>query len=472
MTEHNRQQAASITRNLAGFAFKTRYEDLPGPVIREAKKILLDTIGCAVGGIATKKGGLALRMARMLAGPPQASLLGTGEKVSVSASAYATGEWMNALDYEALLCPPDHATPYILAAILAAGEAESASGREIIVATAVAHEMALRIGAGLVFGSRFNVELPERRVSMSLPTPGYGLCIFGGTAATGRLLGLSEDQIAHAMGIAGYHAPVPMLMKFATTVPAGMPKYLSSGMLSCTEVMAAQAARLGCTGDPEVLDGPYGFWRAFGCEEWRPEIVSQGLGDVWYFPERIFYKAFPCCGAMQNGLALFRRLVTEKDLRVEDIEELHVKMNMLAELPVWRAKEVVNHIDAQFNVPFVFSLVANRVEVGPAWQSEETLRDPEVLSFMKKVTVWTDLDEGSRSRPDIEVMLGAGSQKRIRGESGAVTCELDEAALREKFLGNTRALLGKDRAKEASEKILNIEAIDDLGELTNLLLFQ
>ena len=84
----------SITRAISEFATGTEYSHLPASVIRESKRLLLDTIGCALGGINTTKGALAIQMAKSLGGPPEASLLGTGDKVSAASSAYAMGELM------------------------------------------------------------------------------------------------------------------------------------------------------------------------------------------------------------------------------------------------------------------------------------------------------------------------------------------------------------------------------------------
>ncbi len=456
----------NITQTIARFASEITFDDLPSEVVLETKRLILDTLGCAAGGLLTEKGELALRLSRRLGGPPEASLPGKGEKVSAASAAYALGELMNALDFEALLSPPDHATPYILAAPLAIAEMKAVSGKEFITAAALAHELSTRMALSLVFGNRFAVELPDRGVAMSLPTPGYGLCIFGGVAAAGKLYGMSSEQISHALGIAGYAAPVPMLMTFAQSTPAAIPKYLSAGALSQQEVTAVLSASMGCTGDARILDGDYGFWRAFGCDGWRPEVMIQDLGKTWLFPERLFYKTFPCCGAMQNGLALFRELITEKDLQPGDISSLTVRMNALTELPVWKNPLVENHIDAQFNIPFVFSLVAYRIEPGPLWQTPETLSDHRFKSFMRKVRVITDLDDETRTRPEVEVEAGTDVNKKIHSKSGfALRRAMTEGFLVDKFMRNIRLILEKDKASRIVAGTLSLERLKNMKDL-------
>ena len=460
----------NITEEVALFVANTRYEDIPLAVVHETKRLILDTIGCALGGVGTTKGDIAVRLARSLGGPPEASLLGTQDRISAANSAFATGELMNALDYEALLSPPDHATPYVLAAPFAMGEKKDVSGAELIAATAIAHELATRLAASLDFGRRFTMKLPERGLTMSMPTPGYGLCAIAGAAAAGRIMGMDADKIAHAMGLAGYMAPVPMLMKFATTVPAALAKYQSAGALSLQEVLSVMWADMGCTGDKEILDGDYGFWRALGCDDWTPEVLTKDLGKQWLFPMRLFYKKFPCCGAMQNALALFSDILTERDLSPDDITALTIKLNPLAELPLWRNERIENHVDAQFNTPYVFAAVANRLEIGPSWQMEEAFNDDGITRFMKKVRVVTDLDNHTRRRPQVEVTVGKGTAKKVfSGDGVARSLIMDDKVLAEKFRKNTRTILAEEQTEKAISLIFRLEHCTRIAELISCL---
>lgn len=458
--------AIKITRDLADFAASIRYDQLPPFVVAETKRLLLDTIGCALGGLYTEKGRLAVKLAQNLGGLPEASLFGTDQKVSAASSAYATGELMNALDYEALLSPPEHATPYVLAAPLAVGEMKRISGKECILATALSHELATRLGSSLLFGERFNVEIPERGVGLSIPFAGFGQCVFAGTAAAARLWGLGRDEIAHAMGIAGYQAPVPMVPKFCSTVPTFTSKYLSAGFLSLAEVLAVTSAAMGCTGDTEILDGPCGFWTAFGCEGWQPENLVEDLGRTWHFPGRIFYKPFPCCGAMQNALSHFHQILTEHDLQPEEIVQVKVRLGLLAELPAWKKNRAENHTDVQFNTPFVFSALAHKVPVGPPWQTPETLSRKDIREFMKKVKVLTGLDEEARGNPDVEVVVGFGKERRSYARRGfSLVIPMDEPALIEKFMRNTRLGLEEEEARKAVASILALEEVEYISEV-------
>jgi 2-methylcitrate dehydratase PrpD len=272
------------------------------------------------------------------------------------------------------------------------------------------------------------------------------------------------------MGITAYHVPIPMVNKFTTTVPVPMSKYLSAGVLSQQEVLCTQLAEKGYIGDTEPLTGDYGFWKAFGCDEWNPELLTGGLGRTWHFPGRVFYKTFPCCGAMQNTIAHFMDIIDENDLQPEDISEVTVKLGALAELPVWRTKRVETHMDAQFSVPFVFSVAAHRIEIGPAWQMEETIKDHRISEFMEKVRVITPLDDMGRQRADVEVTVGHGASRNVYTRTGiAWGSEMTDTGLFEKFRRNSCSILGEDQAEKVAGAIRVLEDFTDFAEILNLI---
>ena len=100
----------TTSERLADFAAGLRYDDLPPQVTREAKRLLLDTIGCGLGGHAVEKGQMAVAYARRMGGAPEATVLGMPGKLPAANAAFANGDLMNALDWNALL-PPSHVPP-------------------------------------------------------------------------------------------------------------------------------------------------------------------------------------------------------------------------------------------------------------------------------------------------------------------------------------------------------------------------
>jgi 2-methylcitrate dehydratase PrpD len=456
----------NITSEISKFAADVSYDDLPYEVVKETKRLILDSIGCTVGGIETEKGRIAIRFGEEISGDGNTTILGHKGKVSPSASAFANGELMNALDYESLLSPPEHLTPYVLPACITCGEMKDVSGKELIAATAVAHEITTRISESLVFGNRFGVKLQDRDMAISLPTPGYGLCMFGGIAGAGRLLGFKAEELANAMGIGGYSVPVPLLARFTVTAPTTMTKYLSSGLLSQMEITAVLLSQFGHTGDKEILDGEYGLFRYFGSDNWSLESVIKGLGEEWLFHQRIFYKWYPCCGAMQNVLGLFDQIIAENRLQPDEIEEVTVILNLLAELPAWKNEDIRSHVDIQFNTPFIFALVANRVKAGPLWQSDGILNDERVREFMNKVKVLTSLDREAIGQPQVKVVALKDNEQKIYSQSGlSANMEMSEKDLIDKFRRNASGLIEEKNVDEAIDLLLGLEDVKNISSL-------
>ena len=128
------------TRELVKFGEETDFEDLPDEVRHEAKRVLLDSVGCALGGIMVDKGRFSIQFARKLGAGTESTILGTGDRVSSAAAAFANGELINALDMDAILAPA-HVSPFVIPASLALAESRGASGKDLIVAIALGHEI-------------------------------------------------------------------------------------------------------------------------------------------------------------------------------------------------------------------------------------------------------------------------------------------------------------------------------------------
>ena len=197
-----------------------------------------------------------------------------------------------------------------------------------------------------------------------------------------------------------------------------------------------------------------------------PGPMTEGLGERWYFPRRIFYKVYPCCGAMQNSLAHFHKIIMENRLEPDDIEEVQVTLNPLAELPLWRTTQIATHVEAQFSVPYVFAVMAHRTEIGPSWQTEETYRDPRIIQFMRKVKVFTNMAGHSGERPDVEVLVyGGGKRKVYSGKGLALRGNMTDVELMEKFKRNARNILDDERITIAANCVQRLEDLSDISEL-------
>ncbi len=474
-----------VTEALADFGVKLRYEDLPEEVAHETKRLLFDCIGCALAGHSIDKGKISVQLAQQLQGPPESTIIG-GQRVSSPNSAFANGELINALDFDPLSWPTGHISPYVIPACLALAEKLNASGKQLILAMALAHEVATRIGSALS-----TLREPIKGADGSItyqPAPvfGYTSATIGGVIGAGRVLNLSLSKMLNAIGIAGYNTQLATGVKFLTALPIAMTKYSSAGWSSQAEVTAALLAELGYTGDKTVLDGEYAFWRFFGSQRWEPDKVLSQLGKTWLFPGLAEYKIYPLCGIIRKGLDGFVKLMEEHDFSPDDIEEVRVFLTEFhISQPIWYTRDIRGAHETQFSIPYAYAVVAHRVPYGIECQEETTIKNKDVLQFMDKVKLlpFPRFDQlmakvdgkeiPSKSQPTIIEVVARGKTFReevlyARGANIPATVRSSDAELAEKFAHNASRKLDTNKVKKLTNAVFALDEIADINELTRL----
>jgi 2-methylcitrate dehydratase len=457
-----------ITEDLLRFVTEAKYENLPDEVVHEAKRSILDALGCAIAGIATDKGKIAASLAGRLGGTAESTIVGLGGRVSCSNAAMANGELINALDYDAI----SHVHPFAIPPALAMAESARSSGKDLILATVLAQEVTKRFTLALM-------SLVAKLTEEARTPDVFGNsneAIFGATVGAAKLLRLESDELAHALGIAAYLCPLPVCKDWEETVPKSMIKYVPVGWVCQGAVTAALLAQGGFTGNPRVFDGEYGFWRFYGAERWIPDIVVNGLGDQWRFME-MAYKFYPCCRFFHGQLDAFIQIIEENKLLPDDIEKVDSYALPFVASPA--PYDVQTQVDTQFSLPFVFSMAAHRIRVGADWQDHDTIQNPSVRAFMNKVFMHVDPKAVETKRKDpkswpatVEVrargMTYTKESMYPRGTNLTDSRASDEELI-VKFRYNASRLLTAKKIDRAVEQIMALDKVKDVTELTPLL---
>ena len=463
----------TLAQRLAEFVVETKYEDLPLGVVHESKRVLLDSIGCAVAGMSAEKGRLSAALARRLGGPPESSILGTRDKVSCVAAAFANGELINALDFDAILDPVIHVSPFVLPPAFVLGESKGASGRDLILACVLGHELSARVACGLSSGRTIVAEGPDRGKVLRPAVHGYSANAFGSAASAGKILKLDADKMANAMGIAGYSAPMQTGSHWQRCGTSALIKYGSAGWMAQLGTTAALLADTGYTGDLSVLDGDDGFWRFSGSESWSPEKVSSNIGEDWHIVNTR-YKVYPCCGVIQGSLDCFTAILDENRLAPEEIEQVKVFLDPLSEQPLWQTREIENEVEAQFSVPYVMAVAAHGLELGAEWQDPGTRKNPAVRGFMDKVTFASHPDYGRAALEDHNALMAkvdvqargrtyTMERSQTRGAATPESARISDRELEEKFRHNTSGRLPRERVDKAVKFIWELEELKDIS---------
>jgi 2-methylcitrate dehydratase PrpD len=476
--EKDKMTNINPARELARFALGTKYEDLPTAVVQETKRVLMDSIGCVMGALTTDKGKMYVALARRYGGNPEASILGLTDKVSLNNAVMTNGELMFTLDFHNIMSGA-HDVPYTVPAILAMAEITHASGKDLILSTAVGLEISSRLAKAVLrhftpWGTQVRPERPA-----GPQRNGNAYSNFGAAAGAGRLLKLDEEKLLHAMGIAGHMCQPLTYGRWGFSERRYMSKYGIPGFQGTGAMDAVLLAEMGYTGDTSVLDSENGFAFFMGYKDWHPELILEDIGKTWNFGYRLHYKPYPCCAVFHCALDCFDEIIEKNHIQPAEIESIHAYLRAGME-GLFGQKDLECISAAQFNPRYMFAMVANRVKRGPEWYETETMQNPEIHQFMDKVTwqVHPDYDNAMRRDPlsalsKCEVKARGqdfvSERKHRRGTTGTEVAPT-EADIVNKFKHNATRILtpGKiERAVQAFESLEQVDKMDDLlRELT------
>ncbi len=465
----------TMIEKLAHFAGACRFDDLPQDVVSESQRILLDSIGVAVGGIGELKGKAGIAYGKLMGGAGDATIMGTGDKVSVFGAAFANGELINTLDMDAVL-PPGHVVPYVLPGILALAETLPRDGREVVRAIAVSHEISNRIGMGMDY-------LRDTKDGKVDPPPvfGYAETIFGATAAIGMLRGLGENVIANALGIAGSISPVNSQTAWFQHAPSSTIKYQHAGTLVQSALTASYAAEFGHRGDIRILDDEeFGYRRFIGTRRWFADRMMADLGTEWCFPAQSSIKPYPHCRVLHALIDTMTEILDTNAIGVEEIDGIKIYVEGMVEQPVWLNREILTTHDAQFSIAHGIAVGAHRVPPGPGWMDPALVFGPSVMGLMEKVTheVHPDyvklLTGNAASRPaKIEIrargQVFSGERRYPKGSRSPDPASfMTDEELIAKFMRNVDGILPRDNAERIVEQAMNLVGVPDFGTIMRL----
>ncbi len=454
--------SSSITRTLAEFALSIDPAKVDQAVLHETLRIFVDTVGCAVAGHVTPAGQIAADLVRDERGPRLASVIGAGESSMMPAS-YANTVLNNALDFEPV-GPEGHVCAVAVPAALAVAEAIDASGSELLAGLLAGLELGGRVGGA--------VRRPAQSGMKKTPdVRGTAHAVFAAVAAAGRLLKLTPDQMHNAFGIAGYSATVPTLKKVMSSPHSPMTKYDHLGLMTQNGIQAALLAQRGFSGDPQVLEGEFGFWRfvgALGCD-W--EHLTRDLGSYWTIPET-WFKVYPVILYTNPGVALTRQIVREHNISLDAIEHVEIATNRTNE--VQAGKEILDAMDAWTSYPYNVAVGLFDVRPWRNWQVPETYRRSDVLDLMRKVDLRPlQAAEVSTMGNYWEGWCPVRAEIKAGGRTydGAMDYLplLPDDALNAKFRENVGGMLPDDQARELERSCWDLASLKSARELGTLL---
>ena len=453
---------STITRTMAEWAASVNYEDLPIEVVTEAKRFLMDSVGCALGGAQQHDVHIAREVLGECAGTGDATVLVTGERWDPVSASLLNALMIRVMDYNDIYWKQDPSHPSdIIPAAMAAAERAGRSGRDLLVGIALAYEFEQRL---------CEVSFPGvREIGWHHAT----LTAAASPIAAGRMLGLTAEQIQHAIGIsASRHCTTGSVTAGKLT----MMKNTVDPMATQSGVLAALLAEKGYTGPEHVLDGKEGFSHVFD-SEWKFSILTDGLGESWRILQ-CGMKFFPTEALTHAPISATLDLIIGHDLAAEEVETVTIyslarAADILADPSKYdpRTKETADH-----SLPYVIAAAVAERQVTPIQFTEAKIMDAKIRAQLPKVKVIADPEieavfpELQRVRVVIKTTDGRELEKQLDYPKGDPRNPLTNEEISGKFKALAEGIATPADVERMQAAINRTEEFEDvrvlMGQLT------
>lgn len=441
------EQGKDTTRILAAYLVKARYEDLPANVRKEGVRTLLNWVGVAVGGSQHETVARALRALQPFSGPEQASLLGRTERLDIMNAAFLNGVASHIFDYDDThLKTIIHPAGPVVSAILALAEYRPVTGTAFLNALVLGVESECRIG-NAVYPNHYDV--------------GWHITgtagVFGAAAAAGKLLGLSEQQMIWALGLAASQ-PVGLRESFGS-----MNKSFNPGRAASNGLFAALLAAQDFTSSQGMLEAKRGWAHTISTKQDFAQI-TEGLGSR-YEAALNTYKPFACGIVIHPALDAAIQLRNQYQLKPEQIAEVRLRVHPLV-LELTGKKTPTTGLEGKFSIYHSVAIALIQGAAGERQYSDQAVQDPAVVALRAKVVATVD-PAIKPQQVDMTVVLKDGRElhQYIQHAIGSVEVPMTDAQLEAKFSDLAEGILPRQQTQALIDTCWKVEQLADAGQL-------
>jgi len=452
----------TISQRWAKFALELNYKNIPSVALKEAKRFLLDSVGCAFSALDNKDTQAAYNYIQDLGGKEQATIIGWGTKANLPQATLINSLLVRALDYNDIYWEQDPSHPSdIIPAVLSTGEFMKKNGKEVLVGIIIAYELEMRLCLAAFPGVR---EIGWHHATLTqLVSP----------VVAGRMLGLSEEEIVAAIGIGGssHFTLGGVVAGHLTNMKnAADPFAVEAG------VRAALLASKGYTGPVEVFEGKEGLFEVLNKVKWDRDVLTKGLGDKFLI-NQCGYKAFPTEALTHQPITAALEVMQENSIDPKEVKEVLVETttrgaDILSDPSKYKptTKETADH-----SLPYCIAVAVAKGNVLPSDFEEDALRDPFVRSLLDKIKVVANPEIDALfpkvKRAIVTIKTPQGEYKKQEDfAKGQPERPLSEEELVSKFKANSEKKVSPSRMEDIIKATQELENIDEIGKYMKLLI--
>jgi 2-methylcitrate dehydratase PrpD len=439
--------AKDVTKTLARYAVNARFEDLPERVRKEVARSLLNWMGVTVGGSRHQTVDIAISAIQPFAGPAQAGLFGRKERLDIMNAALINGISSHVLDFDDTdLKTAVHPSAPVLPALLAMAEHKPINGRDFVTAVVIGFEAECRIA---------------RAVQPAFGDIGWHATgaagVFGAAVATGRILGLDETRMCHAIGLAATQ-PVGIREMFGS-----MTKSFHPGRAAQNGMLAAFLADKGYTSSLQGIEAKRG-WANLVSTDHDLSVITDGLGDSFEI-YRNTYKPYACGLVIHPVIDGCIQLRNEYKLTADQIEAIDVDIHPIV-MELTAKKNPKTGLEGKFSVFYAAALAITAGKAGESQFTDQAVAEPAVVALQQRVTAAIDKTiKEDQARVKIRLKDGRVLERFVVHVIGSVENPLSDAGLQEKFSDLCAGVLTTDKMHRLADLCHAPEKLEDAGEI-------
>ena len=438
----------SETKILASYVVTGSLADIPQNVLHEARRSLVNFMGCAVGGAGDEAVDAAMRAFRPFSGVPAANVLGRAERLDPLHASLMNGISSHVDDYDDTtpknMC---HPTSPIASALFAYASVNPVRGRDFMEAFIYGFEASSRV-ANCVYPAHYDL--------------GWHITgtagVFGAAAAIGKLMKLTEPQMIWALGLAGTQAAGVREMF------GSMGKSFHPGRAAQNGYGAALLAQAGFTSGPRILEGPRGFPAVTTAGTFNLANVTKGLGTEFDLLVNT-YKPYPCGIVIHPTIDGAIQLREQHGLKAADIKAVRLHVAPLV-LDLCNQRGITTGLQGKFSVYHGAAIGLVRGKAGVQEYTDAAVNDPDIKRVREGATATADpAVTEDQARVEVELADGRTVSVFVEQSLGNINKPLSDRQLDAKFRDQAVVNLSAPDVERLIELCWKIEELADVNEV-------
>ncbi len=435
------------TQTLASYVVTSRLESVPQDVRHEARRAIVNYVGCALGGSVDTAVDRAIQALGPFFGKPTASVLGRNERMDPLHASLMNGISSHVYDFDDTT-PKNyiHPTSPVASALFAYASVNKVSGRDFMEAFILGFEAESRVG-NAVYPAHYDV--------------GWHITgtagVFGAAAAIGKLLNLEGHEMIWAIGLAATQA-AGLREMFGS-----MAKALHPGRAAQNGYAAALLAKEGFTAGEHGLEGPRGF-AAVQAAKYDLSKITARLGEDFDLRANT-YKPFPCGIVNHPTIDGCIQIHDEHRLDPAKITAVRLRVAPLV-MDLCNQQGITKGLQGKFSVYHGAAIGLVRGKAGIQEYTDEAVNDPQIKRVRELVKATGDPSvTEDQARIEVDLSTGEKLSRFVEKSLGNIHRPMSDKQLEDKFRDQAVAALPAAQVEKAIALCWNIDELDDVNEL-------